>query len=291
MAETLIAWTDFTFNAWMGCTKVSEGCKFCYAETLTRNRMGLKLWGPTAKRQETKGPWKNVEKWDRDAAAGAVGNLGPGQPMLVFLGSLMDWAEDRPDLAPIRKRMWALVKKSKHLTFQMLTKRPENIPNCLPEDWGEGYDNVWLGTTIEDNRVKHRADALRAVKAKHRFISYEPAIGPANEVDLTGIDWVICGGESGNSVTAEKFRPMKMEWARDMRNRCAGGHRAPGAEGSWPDHLSGAWSANPNAIAFFMKQAAAHRTEIDPFLVEADGSQWYWKQYPGHLNPPVKVAA
>lgn len=264
MAEnTLIAWTDKTLNLWMGCNKVSEGCRNCYAATLTKNRMGLSLWGLKAKRQETKGPWQNVKKWEREAAAGAVGNLGPGQPTLVFLGSLMDWAEDRRDLDPIRVRMWELIRKSPHLTFQMLTKRPENIPNCLPPDWGEGYPNVWLGTTIEDNRVKHRADALRAVNARHRFISYEPAIGPANEVDLTGIDWVICGGESGPG-----YRPMDMQWARDIRDRCVAA-----------------------GIAYFHKQDAAHRTEIRPFLVEEDGTEWAWKQYPGKLDPPVRVAA
>lgn len=334
MAETtLIAWTDHTFNPWLGCTKVSEGCRHCYAETLTKNRMGLKLWGVKAPRQETKTPWQHVRQWERLAAEGlcpkcrngadvrkcaycnrtgyAPGNYGTAEqpcgkcttvaecdscggdgvftttPHLVFTGSLMDWAEDRKDLVPIRQRMWEVIRSSPNLWFQMLTKRPENIPNVLPADWGDGYPNVWLGSTIEDNRVKHRADALRAVTARYRFISYEPAIGPANDVDLTGIDWVIYGGESGPG-----YRPHRMQWARDMRNRCVGGHRQPGAEGSWPDYsVSSGRPASANALAFFMKQDAAHRTEINPFLVEEDGSKWAYKQYPGKLNPPMRIGA
>jgi hypothetical protein len=118
--ETIIAWTDHTFNAWMGCTKVSEGCRNCYAETLTTNRMGLKLWGPDAKRQVTKSPWQNVDEWNAPRRGGHAGNYGHRRrrrsrrrgrrrtgrrtvratftPHLVFTGSLMDWAEDRRDL-------------------------------------------------------------------------------------------------------------------------------------------------------------------------------------------------
>lgn len=238
--ETVIAWTDHTFNAWMGCTKVSAGCANCYAESLTRDRMKLNLWGPTASRQETKAPWQNVRKWNKSAARGEPAGRGPGLPHLVFLGSLMDWAEDRDDLLPVRARMWELVRDCKHLHFQMLTKRPENIARFLPADWGQGYPNVWIGTTIEDNRVAHRADYLRAVPAVVRFVSYEPAIGPLDQLDLTGIDWVIYGGESGPGR-----RPEDKQWARDMRDRCA-----------------------PAGVAFFHKQSAGHRTEMG---IELDG--------------------
>jgi protein gp37 len=272
--ETLIAWTDHTFNAWMGCTRVSEGCRHCYAETLTTNRMGLKLWGVQAPRQVTKTPWQNVRQWEKLAASGQPGNYGINDhgfaggrvrtPHLVFTGSLMDWAEDRQDLVAPRARMWEAIRNSPHLWFQMLTKRPENIAKMLPSDWGStGYANVWLGTTIEDNRVKDRARHLTEVPAVVHFISNEPAIGPSNEIPLDGIEWVITGGESGPG-----YRPMDMQWARHMRDRCA-----------------------ERGIAFFMKQDAAHRTEIRPFLVERDGSQWAYKQYPGRLTPPERMAA
>lgn len=281
--ETIIAWTDRTANFWMGCAKVSEGCRHCYAETLTTNRMGLHVWGDSAPRQLAKGIWQHVRDWQRAAAPGDTpGNYGYAlsdaprptatdvrvgrlafTPHLVFTGSLMDWAEDRADLVDVRQRMWDVIRSSPHLWFQMLTKRPENIRHLLPPDWGpHGYENVWLCTTIEDNRVKVRADHLRQVPARVHFISYEPAIGPLDEVDLTGIEWVICGGESGPG-----YRPLDMRWARDVRDRCVRDGRA-----------------------FFMKQGAGWRTEMYPFLVEEDGSRWAWKQYPGKLDPPVRIA-
>lgn len=237
---TIIAWTDHTFNAWMGCTKVSAGCKNCYAETLTKNRMGLNVWGPGATRQITKSPWDNARKWEREAASGATGILGPGQPHLVFTGSLMDWAEDRPDLEEPRQRMFDLIRRSPHLWFQLLTKRPENVRGMLPRDWGNGWSNVWLGTSIEDMRVAERADHLRELPAVVRFISYEPALGPLDDLDLAGIDWVIYGGESGPG-----HRPEDKNWARSMHSRCS-----------------------EQGIAFFHKQSAGCRTEMG---IELDG--------------------
>ena len=234
MAEkTLIAWTDHTFNAWMGCSRVSEGCRNCYAAALTKNRMGLDLWGRGAPRQVTKTPWKNVLAWQRNAA-------GSGRIDRVFLGSLMDWAEDRDDLIEPRRRMWGLIRECPNLHFQMLTKRPENISKLLPGDWGNGYRNVWLGCTIEDNRVADRARHLIGNPAVVHFVSYEPAIGPLDKLDLTDIEWVIYGGESGPG-----YRPENKQWARDMRDRC-----------------------RSRGVAFFHKQSSAYRTEVG---IELDG--------------------
>lgn len=237
--DTIIAWTDHTFNPWMGCTKVSAGCANCYAETLSKNRMGLDIWGANAPRQITKTPWDNVRTWEREAGRGLSGLLDNGRH-LVFTGSMMDYAEDRPDLVEPRARMWQTIRECPHLWFQLLTKRPENIVGFLPEDWGQGYDNVWLGTSIEDMRVADRADHLRIIPASVRFISYEPALGSLNDLDLTGIDWVIFGGESGSG-----YREMDVQWARDMRGKC-----------------------EEAGIAFFFKQSAATRTEKG---IELDG--------------------
>ena len=242
MAEnSLIAWTDHTFNAWMGCSKISAGCQNCYAEKLVTQRMGRpNLWGFNGDRQKTKGPWLDTLRFNKLAAAGKVGVLGEGMPLLVFLGSLMDWAEDRRDLDPIREQMWQLIRDCPHLHFQMLTKRPHNIKRFLPPDWGNGYPNVWIGTTIEDMRVANRADFLRDIPARIRFVSYEPALGPLDDLDLTGIDWVIYGGESGPG-----FRPEDKEWARVMHRKCA--------------------EAN---VAFFHKQSNGIRTEMG---IQLDG--------------------
>ena len=225
----------------MGCTKVSAGCANCYAETLTKNRMGLNLWGANATRQITKQPWKDVLSWQKKAQKGVAGVLGEGKPQLVFTGSLMDWAEDRADLVSARNQMWDVIKKCDHLHFQMLTKRPENIVKFFPKDWGsEGYPNVWLGTSVEDMRVAGRADILREIPAVVRFISYEPALGSLNDLDLKGIDWVIFGGESGSG-----FRRANLDWAREMKAKCEN-----------------------DDVAYFFKQSSAFRTEQG---IELDG--------------------
>jgi protein gp37 len=225
--ETVIAWTDHTFNPWMGCVKVSDGCKNCYAEALTRNRMGIKVWGPNSERQVTKSPWDNVRAWNKSAKKDGVIRR-------VFCASLCDIFEDHPTANATRPRVWDLIASSESLHFQLLTKRPERIVQCLPASWGDGWNNVWLGTSIEDMRVAHRADCLRSIPASVRFISYEPAIGNLDDLNITGIDWVIYGGESGPG-----HRPEDKNWARVMRDKC-----------------------DANGTAFFHKQSAGYKTEM-----------------------------
>lgn len=186
----------------------------------------------------TKGPWSDVRKWQRRAAAGASGVLGPGKPQLVFCASMADFFEDHPGIVEARAKAWDLIRECPNLHFQLLTKRPENIAPMLPADWGAGWPNVWLGASIEDWSVRERADRLREIEAAVRFISYEPALGPLQGMNLEGIDWVIYGGESGAG-----FRPDDRQWARDMRTQCM-------REG----------------VAFFYKQAAGQRSKTDPML-------------------------
>jgi len=233
--ETLIAWTDHTFNPWMGCTKVSDGCKHCYAETLTKNRMGLSLWGPKGDRQVTRPEnWRKPVRWDKDA-----GKLGARQR--VFCASLCDVFEDHLVADRERPRLWDLIRSTPNLDWQLLTKRPERIASSLPRDWNNGWPNVWLGTSIEDHRVAERADHLRKIPAVVRFVSYEPALGPlAGAIDLGGIDWVIYGGESGPG-----HRDEDKQWARDMREAC-----------------------RKQGTAFFHKQSSGWRTEMG---IELDG--------------------
>lgn len=245
MAEnSLIAWTRHTFNPWMGCMKVSAGCANCYAETLTTNRMGFRVFGPpaTTERKVTSDTnWRKPLKWNREAQLAGVADR-------VFCASLADVFEDHPTANAARPRLWNLVRDTPFLWWLILTKRPERIRAELPADWGPGgYPNVWLGTSVEDMRVAGRVDHLRDIPAAVRFISYEPALGPLDELELRGVDWVIYGGESGPG-----YRPHDLAWPRAMRAKCA-----------------------EEGVAFFYKQSSAARTEMG---IELDGE--IVRQYP-----------
>jgi len=206
MGKTIISWTDYTFNPWMGCSRVSLGCTNCYAERMTKNRMGLDIWGQKY-RKVTKSPWQNVKKWNQDARIN-------GQRKKVFIGSLCDIFEDRPELVSLRRSVFELIRKCDNLDFQLLSKRAKNIEKMLPNEWGQGWENVWLGVSIENQDYAWRADILREIPSYVRFISYEPALGSL-ELNLSGIDWVIYGGESG-----PKFRSEEKNWARVMMEKC-----------------------------------------------------------------------
>lgn len=236
MAEnSKIAWTDHTANFWMGCLKVGPGCANCYAETLVTGRMGKKVWGPvaTTKRAPVKSVYNNLRRWNRDSFT--------QQPSKVFVGSLMDWAEDHPDAAAVRPAMWDAIRSCDRLIFQMLTKRSERVASLLPHFWDEIKGRVWLGVSIENADYAYRADHIRNLDAAVRFVSYEPALGPlAGYLDLRRIDWVIYGGESGPG-----YRPEDKQWARDMHAACVAA-----------------------GVAFFHKQSAAPRTEMG---IELDG--------------------
>jgi protein gp37 len=224
--ETSIGWTHHTFNPWRGCAKVSPGCANCYAEAQSkRNRRVLGEWGPGGRRVIAgEGYWRGPLKWDRDARAA-------GERRRVFCASLADVFEGRPELAHPRRRLFRLVRATPSLDWLVLTKRPELAEALLPADWGGGYPNVWLGVSVENNDYAWRAAVLRSLPAAVRFVSYEPALGPLDALDLAGIDWLIYGGESG-----PRRRPEDKQWARDVRDRC----RAAG-------------------VAFFHKQSAALR--------------------------------
>jgi len=213
--KTLIAWTDHTFNIAWGCQKVSPGCTHCYADTLSR-RYGWDVWGP-GKNRRTFGVkrWGEPLKWNRAAADGEPGVRGPGLPHLVFSSSMCDYLEAHPVIEQERLKLWPLIRRTPHLHWQLLTKRADRIRQNLPDDWGGGYPNVWLGVSIENMDYAWRADCLREIPATVRFISYEPALGPLDSLELAGIDWVIFGGESGPN-----FREADLQWSRDMRRHC-----------------------------------------------------------------------
>ena len=233
MQDSKIAWTNHTFNIAWGCTKVSPGCKNCYADTLS-TRYGQNVWGPNNPRRVLSDKyWREPLRLNEQARKA-------GERRRVFSSSMCDILEDHPAITEQRGRLWELIRLTPWLDWQLLTKRPERYLECLPQDWGDGYPNVWVGTSIENDDYVSRADHIRSIPAAVRFISYEPALGPLPSLDLEGIDWVIYGGESGPG-----FRGHDLEWPRDMRRRC----EAAG-------------------VAFFYKQSAAIRTEMG---TELDG--------------------
>ncbi len=212
MAEqTGIEWCHHTFNPWMGCTKVSAGCKHCYAER-ENMRYGKHRWGPGAQRQVTSDTyWQQPLKWDRKAAADGVRRR-------VFCGSWCDVFEDRPDLVAPRARLFELIEQTLHLDWLLLTKRPENI--SVPDDWYTDFPgNVWMGTSVEDQQTAdERIPALLRAPANVRFLSCEPLLGAVSLPDTSQIhqiDWVIAGGESGPNA-----RPMHPDHAYSLLDQC-----------------------------------------------------------------------
>jgi protein gp37 len=207
--ETAISWTDATFNIAWGCEKISQGCTHCYADAFS-HRVGLDVWGP-GKDRRTFGEkhWAEPLAWDRKAAK-------EGRRQRVFCSSMTDWALDDPAITAERAKLWTLIRKTPHLDWQLLTKRADRIAGCLPSDWGPGYPGVWLGVSVEDRKYGlPRIDHLREIPASVRFLSVEPLLEDLGTIDLTGIDQVIVGGESGPG-----FRPMDHAWARSIRDQC-----------------------------------------------------------------------
>lgn len=213
MAEnSSIEWTHHTFNPWIGCTKISAACDHCYAEAWdARGLQGLpSRWGPHAARTRTK-TWGNPVRWQKKARA-------EGRRYRVFCASLADVFDNHKSILPEwRRELWALIRQCPDLDFLMLTKRPQNIIRFLPEDWGSGYSNVWLGATVESQKEADRLDALTAVPATIRFLSMEPLLGG---VDLSrhikDLHWIITGGENG-----KHYRPVDPDWFRLLRDQCA----------------------------------------------------------------------
>lgn len=245
MAENSgIEWTHHTWNPWVGCTKISPACDHCYAEDWSK-RAGRDVWGPHADRQRTK-TQGNPIKWNKRLE-------GSGERERVFVASLADVFDNHKSIQQVwRDEMWRTIRECPNLDFLLLTKRPQNIKRYLPADWGDGYPNVLLGTTVENQtEADRRIPELLAAPAVGRFLSCEPLL---EEINLTRVNvlrpsfgteqwtdcllgashtwqeerqggwggvapgkicWVICGGESGPGA-----RPMHPKWARSLRDQC-----------------------------------------------------------------------
>jgi protein gp37 len=223
MAETTIQWTwrrlpdgtwiiGYTFNPWWGCLKVSEECRFCYAEGIAHH-YGHQVWGPavtTPRRLFGPGHWQEPLRWNRQAEQ-------DGHRRAVFCASMADVFEEHPDVEGERQKLWKLIDATPWLNWLLLTKRPENILQMAPWNAGNWPDHVWVGTSIGlQRRAEERLPRLLEVPAVVRFVSCEPLLEPLDLAPwLAGLHWIICGGESGYEA-----RPMNPEWARSLRNQC-----------------------------------------------------------------------
>lgn len=191
-----IEWTQVTWNPVTGCSKVSQGCKYCYAERLAKrlkemgNKRYLSGFNVTLHEDLVELPLR----WQ--------------QPRLVFVNSMSDLFHEKIPLQFIKRVFDTMEQSSKHV-FQILTKRSERLREVSKElPWPA---NVWMGVSIENSTVLNRVYELQQVPAHVRFLSCEPLIGPLNTLPLKGIHWVIVGGESG-----PKARPMKEEWVESI---------------------------------------------------------------------------
>lgn len=246
MAESKIEWTDYTFNPWLGCVKVSPACDNCYAESWAK-RSGLVKWGKGETRRVTSDAyWKQLRKWNALAKAS-------GERKKVFCGSLCDVMEDG-SMQDVRERLYVEIEACDWLDFLLLTKRPQNFRRFLPNAWLDHIHgpqkNAWLMTTVESAEYLWRVKELVNTPATVRGLSVEPLLGPisfrwaawddhgpsarrakqlpdvyrdgkvlAGSVDeldgLRMLDWIIVGGESGPHA-----RPIHPDWVIEVRNQC-----------------------------------------------------------------------
>jgi len=214
MAENSgISWTDHTFNPWIGCTAVSQACDNCYAESWDV-RFGGERWGPKATRTRTGVKnWNRVMKWNRLAGESGVKTI-------VFCASLADVFDNHRSIDPCwREDLWRLIASTPNLAWMLLTKRPQNIERYLPGDWGDGYTNVAIGVSAENQvETDRRVPILLSTPAAGRFLSMEPlfekVILPEGCLGEGKIDYVIAGGESGPGA-----RRSDTEWFRSVRDQ------------------------------------------------------------------------
>lgn len=232
---TGIAWSDATFNPVWGCTKVSPACDFCYAEGVA-SRFAAGSWGPQGVFREFGDKhWDAPRRWDAAAALA-------GTRKRVFCASMADVFDNRwPD--GIRERLWSLIRDTPHLDWQLLTKRPQNIRKMLPGDWGNGWSNVWLGITAENQlELNRRWPHLDAIPARIRFMSCEPLLEPLALPDARDrLHWIIVGGESGTRARPTSYQAVLdvLDQASDIGAAAfmkqAGSRRGP----DWPAGITG----------------------------------------------------
>jgi protein gp37 len=280
-----IEWTDSTFNPWVGCTKINRArgaasaCDFCYAEKWAK-RSGQVAWGNSPRRRTTAAYWSAAMQWN---ARAPIFQAKLGRRQRVFCASLADVFDNQVD-PEWRADLFELIRACDQLDWQLLTKRPQNIRKMLPADWGAGYANVWLGTTAEDAQAyRERVSHLLTLSAVVRFVSYEPALGPLNSIEIDGEtpDWIIIGGESG--VRSDLLRPTKPQWAREVIAECGRRNVAPFLK-QW-----GTYANNPLVVESGWTVPDAMR--VDPPENGKGGGNLdgkLWRDFPPrHKIPPL----
>lgn len=202
MAQTKIEWTEMTWNPVTGCTKVSPGCRNCYAEVMSRRlqamgnvkyKNGFKL---TLHPETLNEPYH----WKKSK--------------VVFVNSMSDLFHQNVPISFVQE-VFRVMRDNPHHLFQVLTKRAERLLYYDQEGKLNWSHNIWMGVSVEDQSTVHRIESLRNVKARVKFLSCEPLLGPLPELNLDGIDWVIVGGESGPHA-----RPMQTDWVIDILDQC-----------------------------------------------------------------------
>ena len=204
MAQTKIEWTELTWNPTTGCNKVSQGCKFCYAEVMARRlmAMGLEKYKKGFELTLHEDALKIPYTWKH--------------PKIVFVNSMSDMFHKDIPLEFI-KRVFKVMNDNPQHVFQILTKRADILLKYHKNlNWTH---NIWMGVSIENDENLNRVILLRRTQAKVKFLSCEPLIGPLTKLNLKKIDWVIVGGESGR-----KPRTMKPEWVYEIQEKCLKGN-------------------------------------------------------------------
>lgn len=200
MAQSNIEWTEMTWNPTTGCDKISAGCKYCYAEVMSRRlkAMGIDKYKDNFELRMHEDALLIPYKWK--------------QPKIVFVNSMSDLFHKKVPLSFIKKVFEVMNDNPQHI-FQVLTKRAERLYELHHHlKWSK---NIWMGVSVENQKVAGRIDFLRETNAKVKFLSIEPLLGPLPNLNLQEIDWVIVGGESG-----PKARVMEIDWVLDIQQQC-----------------------------------------------------------------------
>ncbi|MDR3285969.1 MAG: phage Gp37/Gp68 family protein [Prevotellaceae bacterium] len=200
MKTTKIEWTEATWNPSIGCSKVSAGCKFCYAEVMAKRLQAMGMQG-----YEDGFKFKILpERLNQP--------LGIKKSTKFFVNSMSDLFHEQMPFDFLDK-IFEVIEKTPHHQYQILTKREKILAEYFKN---RGVPkNVWLGVTVENAKMKHRIDVLRNIEAQIRFLSIEPLLSEMKTLNLQNIHWVIVGGESGN-----KARPMNRQWAINIQKQC-----------------------------------------------------------------------